>query len=194
MAESWVDVKGYEGLYQVSDNGNVKRLPTKQLRERKHGTYLWNVPGGVLKPYKNHQGYYMCRLSKNGVEKDYSVHRLVAMNFIENPNNYSDVNHINEIKADNRVENLEWCTRAQNNEHGTRKERIYSHPNYIRRMKELGKERRKPVKAIHIKTGEVTSYDSTLHAEAETGASNQNISRVARGIRKSANGYRFEYV
>jgi hypothetical protein len=102
--EIYKDVVGYEGIYQVSNLGNVKKIYKK-------------YPNGIiLKPIYNH-GYFRIGLWQNNNKKIYYIHRLVAQSFIKNPNNYPFINHINGIKNDNNVNNLEWCTQAQNNKH-----------------------------------------------------------------------------
>ena len=106
--EIWKDIEGYEGKYQISNEGRVKAL-------------AWNGfgKGKNQKEHILHQadlrGYKRVGLSKDGVVKWFSVHRLVAMAFISNPNNYLVVDHINTIRDDNRVENLRWVTQAENN-------------------------------------------------------------------------------
>lgn len=108
--EIWKDVIGYEGYYQVSNLGNVKGL------ERVVGTYpqLKTMPEAIKKPWISKKGYYRIQLRKKGVIKAFQLHRLVAQAFIENTMNKDTVNHINGIKADNRVENLEWLTNHEN--------------------------------------------------------------------------------
>ena len=107
--EYWKPVVGYEGLYEVSNWGRVKSL--KFGKEK------------ILKPIIRH-GYYFVGLSKNGIVKSYSVHRLVAQVFIPNPNNLPCVNHKDENKQNNVVSNLEWCTHEYNNSYGTRSKRV----------------------------------------------------------------------
>jgi hypothetical protein len=100
--EIWKDIKDYEGLYEVSNQGRVRSLKTGRLR----------------KP-KDNFGYLRINLCKEGIVKFYMVHRLVAEAFIENNNpNLTQVNHKNENKQDNRVENLEWCDAKYNCNYG----------------------------------------------------------------------------
>ena len=104
MEEIWKDIKGYEGLYQVSNLGRVKSL--KFGKER------------ILKPGRKKIGYLIVLLyDNNGICKWFRIHRLVAEAFIPNPNNLPEVNHKDEDKSNNRVSNLEWCTRQYNNEY-----------------------------------------------------------------------------
>ena len=106
MEEVWKDVKGFEGLYQVSNIGNVKRLISERV-------FAERLIGRTIDKY----GYVKRVLSKNGKNNHFTEHRLVAIAFIDNPNNKPAVNHINGIKTDNRVKNLEWCTNKENKEH-----------------------------------------------------------------------------
>lgn len=108
-------VVGYESLYEVSNTGVVKSLD----RTVKHLRYgLMKKKGRILNINKvNSHGYLKATLTKNSKTKTYSVHRLVAEAFIPNPSNYPQVNHINGIKSDNRIENLEWITNRDNVNH-----------------------------------------------------------------------------
>ena len=113
IKEIWKDKKDYEGHYQVSNFGRVKSI--KFGKER------------ILKPVTNSSGYLLVELYKNNIKKKYSVHRLVAEAFIPNPYNLPQVNHKDENKLNNNVDNLEWCTNEYNINYGTRTER-YSKP------------------------------------------------------------------
>ena len=104
MEEIWKDIKGYEGLYQVSNIGRVRSLKND-----------------ILKPFIcKGDGHYYVGLYREGICKRYAVHRLVADTFIPNPNNLLCVNHIDEVKTNNIVSNLEWCTYRYNNRYGTK--------------------------------------------------------------------------
>ncbi len=125
MEEIWRDIAGYEGLYQVSNLGRVKSL--ERTTKRFNGFKVCEYKDGnkILKQSKNYKGYLFVGLCKNGKEKKYKVHRLVAEAFIDNPNNLPQVNHKNENKECNISNNLEWCTNKYNCNYGTRNERIY---------------------------------------------------------------------
>ena len=116
MMEEWRAVPGYEGLYEVSSYGRVKSL--KRYKSNNGGIPL--IKERILKPYNDKKGYLNVRLRN----KNFKVHRLVAQAFIPNPNNLPQVNHKNEDKSDNRVDNLEWCTAKYNNTYGTRQDKV----------------------------------------------------------------------
>ena len=107
----WKDIKGYEGIYQVDEYGNVKSL--QRTRTGKAGGVV-PVPERMLKQRTDKDGYKEVALSKDGLIKFYRVHRLVAEAFLSNPNNYPVINHKDEDPANNYVENLEWCTLQYN--------------------------------------------------------------------------------
>lgn len=119
--EVWKDVVGYEGLYEVSSKGSVRSVSAyrpfttqKQTTKRYHS-------GKVLKPVFDGRGLYQqVSLSKEGVSKKFLIHRLVASAFIPNPNGLPEVNHKDENKTNNAIENLEWCDHIYNNSYGSK--------------------------------------------------------------------------
>lgn len=164
MIEEMKDIKGYEGLYKVSNLGYIYSI----LKNKK------------LIGYVNNKGYRYVQLCKENKRKGFSVHRLVAETFIQNPENKPQVNHIDEDKTNNMVYNLEWVTPKENINHGTARERT---------MKHL----RQPIKAIDIVSGEYNNYESLTQCGKELGIEISNISNQLKGKRKHVGGYIFEY-
>lgn len=112
--EVWKSVKGYEGLYEISNQGRLKGL--EKIRIIGYGgTRIY--PETIFTPTPNTKGYCVCVLRDHGKSKTFSIHRLVAEHFLERLDCKNSVNHKNGIKSDNRVENLEWCTVKENNDH-----------------------------------------------------------------------------
>lgn len=180
--ETWKDVKGYEGLYQVSDLGRIRSLgqvcnaknnSTSKKRER------------ILVQEITAFGYCRVRLFDfEGKAKHYAVHRLVAQEFIGNTEGF-EINHKNEIKTDNRVENLEIVTKKENCNYGTRNERISkaNTQNNIWAKGVIQKDKDGNVIAV---------YSSRLEAERKTGVHNRHICQCCAGERKTAKGYIWE--
>lgn len=166
MQEIWKDICGYEGIYQVSSFGNVKSVNRKKQI--------------LLKLNKNKEGYYRVGLSKNKKRKWFSVHKLVAMAFLENVENFPCINHKDENKLNNQVDNLEWCSYKYNNNYGMRKEKA-------------AKSKQKSVSQYN-KDGEfVKRYDSIISASQLTGISKCSICSCAKNKLKSAGGFLWEY-
>ena len=166
MLVLWKSIPGYEGIYEISNTGLV--------RGRK----------GIRKILVSWDGYQYVKLCNRGREKKFKVHRLVAMAFIPNPNGLPEINHKNEVKTDNRVENLEWCSRKYNNNHGTRNQRAGES---IRRAKQFRVYR-------YGKDGKyIDSYESAKVAGEIFNCSPSWIAAVARGKGKMAGGYIWKY-
>lgn len=114
--EVWKDIRGYENLYQSSTFGRARSLDN--YRKGRNGSLRF-CKGKILKPSTDKDGYLLVGLCKNGKQKTYKVHRLVAEAFIPNPNNLPQVNHKDENKQNNFVSNLEWCSAKYNSNYGT---------------------------------------------------------------------------
>jgi len=169
--EAWKDIRGYEGLYQVSNYGRVRSLGTngKKPRIMTQEISIW--------------GYCRIRLWNNEhVQKHHAVHRLVAEAFIGSVEGF-DVNHLDEIKTNNRVENLQIVTKKENCNYGTRNKRI-AQKNAA--QKHLWT---KPVRQYDKDGNLIAIYESMLEAKRQTGIDDVNIGRVCRGIRQTAGGY-----
>ena len=173
--EIWKDIKGYEGLYQVSNEGRVKSLNFRRKGVEK-----------VLKPRKVTKGYLQVALWKNRKRKDQMVHRLVGEAFIPNPDNLPQINHKNEDKTLNTVENLEWCTNEYNHNYGTRN---------IRAGVGLNKNSSKIVYQYTLDGELVKVFPSTMEC-GRNGYKQGSVAACCRGKYgcKTHKGYRWSYI
>ena len=166
MEEIWRDIEGYEGLYQISNKGRVKRLLGPSER--------------ILRPGINGSGYLLVNLYKNGVGLSKRIHRLVAQAFITNPDNLSEVNHKDENKLNNCVENLEWMRHIDNCNYGTRNERITGRPSIAILQ--------------YSKSGEfIKEWPSSREVKRVLGINNSHIIQCCKGRYKSAGGFIWKY-
>lgn len=174
MTEIWKDIKGYEGLYQVSNIGRVKSLERTVIR--KNGRKQ-TIRERILKRSANQDGYLQIDLYDSYGKKRFAVHRLVCEAFHQNPKNKPCVNHIDEDKTNNTASNLEWCTAKENCNHGTRNARI---------AKSVGQ---------YTRDGKLIKVWQSAHeAQRLLGYDQSNISAVALGKRKTAYGFVWKYV
>jgi hypothetical protein len=120
MEEIWKDIAGYEGRYQVSNHGRIKSLE----RRCRAKSYTRRVPEKIYAQTVDTYGYPIVMLHLDGKRKTRTVHRLVAETFIPNPQNFKQVNHKDENKRNNHVDNLEWCDTQYNSAYGTRVDRL----------------------------------------------------------------------
>lgn len=167
MKNSYKDILGYENSYIVYDNGTVESLDRYVKVLSKYGkSHKHFIKGRILKHVINNKGYHTVNLTKNGIQKRYLVSRLVAQAFIPNPNNYPEVDHIDENKDNNCVGNLRWCTRQFNNTHGIQS----------REGREKTSEFRMKKIRMYDKNGNLLKiYKGIRIAERETGINNRNI-------------------
>ena len=122
--EIWKDIKGFEGLYQVSNMGEVKSLDRKVIQYNGYNYSERIYKGKMLKSAISRNGYKRVVLQNVNAKKNCCVHRLVAEAFIPNPNNLLIINHKDENKLNNQVENLEWCTQSYNINYGNRNKKV----------------------------------------------------------------------
>lgn len=186
--EIWKDINGYEGYYQISNKGNVRSL------DRFDGVH--DRQETILKPNLKQNGYLQVGLRKHSTRKWIGVHRLVAIHFIENPDNKPQVNHIDGNKQNNNVENLEWVTAKENQNHATRiglrknMPKGEKHSNYGK----CGEKSRsaKPVIRKDPKTGETKLYKAKILAK-DDGFDVTSISKCCHGKLKTHKGYEWYF-
>lgn len=183
--EIWLDVVGYEGIYQVSSFGRVRSLDKliyyTDGRVRKYkGKLLKPSKTSARKNRKKSDSYCEVRITREkNKSNNYLVHRLVALAFIPNPENKPTVNHIDGVKYNNRVENLEWATYSE--------QEFHAHKIGLKKDK-------KAVDMVDIFTGKVLAvYESMHEADRQTGVNYRNIHSVCTGKRNNAGGYLWQY-
>ena len=171
--ELWFNIPEHEN-YQASSNGRIR-----------------NKKGKILKFGKNNKGYYICALDN----KSYLVHRLIAKTYVPNLNDYKIVNHINGIKIDNRIENLEWTTQKDNVQKAWKQKLCENvrESAYKTKRKTIIKTS-KPVAQMHINETIINAFPSIREAERFTGINNGNIISCCKGKHKTAGGYKWKYL
>ncbi|MGX8696911.1 MAG: HNH endonuclease [Prevotella sp.] len=176
MSTEWSSVIGYEGLYEVSNDGRVRTV--------RHKTNGHEIPPKELaiNIYKS-QRYARVRLYKKGKPKDHMVHRLVAEAFIPNPKNKPQVNHIDGNRKNNRADNLEWCTQAENNRHAI--------DNGLQDPSRMIEATKKKVMQLTRSGKLVKEWDSLTEAATTLGLQVSNISHCCNGRIGSTGGYKW---
>ena len=162
--ETWLPIRGFEDSYLISDLGNIWSL-------RRHR---------LLRVRKSTRGYGQVNLCKEGRMVTQRVHRLVASHFLPNPLSLPEINHLNENKLDNRVENLEWCDRSRNVNFGERTEKQKAKVSI-------------PVVQFSISGDQIAAYPSIRQAARELKLNRHAISECCRGKRKTLGGYKWKY-
>ena len=180
MSEQWKPIKGYEGIYEVSDLGRVRSLP-RMLTDSKGRRHP--VPMKMLKMH-DRKGYDSVTLQDMGRKAIMSVHRLVAMAFIPNPDNLPIINHRDENPRNNQVSNLEWCDISYNTRYGTGIERAKAKHDY----------KYKSVEQLTKDGQHVATFKGVKEAARATGADASVIVRVCKGRNETAGGYRWKYL
>ena len=179
IGEVWKPIPNYEGFYEVSNTGKVRSV----YRYRR-----------VLKPMISNTGYERVDLFKDKDRKQFSVHRLVAMVFVGNPNQKPFVNHKDENKLNNSADNLEWVSHVENCRYGTAIVRRTEHFDYGHRKINNANQIKvcsKPIKQYTKNGSFVREWASASECHRETGIGISEIREVVKGKRKSAGGYVF---
>lgn len=170
--EIWKPIVGFENLYEISNYGRVKSLP------KKRGRFIQK--GKILKLKIKKTGYQYIDLHKNGINKTFSVHRLVALTFIPNPENLPCVNHKDETRINNYVENLEWCTHKYNTNYGT-----------CHKKTEI--KRKKAVLQFDKNNNFIKEWDSAKDVENNLNIASSSICHVCKCKLKTAGGFIWKY-
>lgn len=176
--EIWKDIAGYEGFYQISNLGRIRSLD-RYANVCGGGKRL--VKGQIIKPVICVNGYYEAHLRRYGIREVMLLHRVVAETFLDNPMNYPEVNHKDENPANNRADNLEWCTPKYNANYGTRNHRVLLCQDF------------KPVIQFDKEGNFVKRWDSMGSACREVGADISSMIRVCKGKQKTCKGFKWEY-
>ena len=181
--EVWKDIKGYEGLYRISNTGKVKSL----ARELWNGYGYFTKQEAVLKPNPQISGYLNVHLYKEKIRKPFLIHRLVAKHFISEPDMGREVNHIDGDKTNNDVNNLEWVTPKENSKH--------ARDTGLWNPEKLKGKNGKKVKQYKLDGTYVNTYPATTIAGEQFGKhSSSSIARACRGEYETSYGYKWEYV
>ena len=186
MEEIWKNIKGYPN-YQVSNMGRVKRLSTGYYRRTEK----------ILKPQSQNNGYLHIKLSQKDKTKCILVHRLVAQVFIPNPNNLPQVNHINEDKTDNRVENLEWCDIKYNINYGngiSKRVKTNKENGTYKKIGEINyKNFSKSILQFSKDNSFIRRWDCIMDVQRELGYDNKQICSCLKNRQKTAKGFKWVY-
>lgn len=190
MEEIWKDIKGYEGLYQISNLGNVKKIKNKKYNINKKEVEEKEI-NKYISIGKHKLGYKNVKLTdKNGIRKNLFLHRIIAEAFIENPNNFNIINHKDGDKSNNDINNLEWTSQKDNVNHAWKNGLCEN----VRKVCAING-RKKSKKIIQKnKNGEVIKvWNSTMDIERELGILHNNITSCCKHYNRTAGGFIWEY-
>lgn len=178
MEEIWKDIQGYEWLYKVSNLGKVKSLDRERMTRNQYGAVSTRiVKGKELVPFPTLTGYLEVSLYANKERRNFLIHRLVAQTFIPNIKELLEVNHIDGNKSNNRVDNLEWCTNVENQQHAIR--------NGLRKVKRVCQ--------YDLNKELIKIWNNQYEASREMSIAQESINRCCNQKAKTAGGYIWKY-
>jgi hypothetical protein len=179
MEEIWKPIKGYEGIYEVSNFGRVKSVARLTTRPCKYGVREYRIPEKVLRQRMGTSGYLCVNLHHECKQVTEMVHRLVALHFCKGYREGLTVNHIDEVKTNNRADNLEWVTQKANNNHGTGIQRRKKYPKAVVQMSPTGE-------VLHI-------FSSLKEAAKATNCHPTRIGHCCHGDSPTAAGFKWKF-
>lgn len=177
--EIWKPINGYDGMYEISNLGNVKSLARAYTRVYKKQNKINEVcmKEKLLTPFIGKRGYVTVDLSKDKQRTHKYIHQLIAVAFIPNPNNYTVINHKDGRKLNNSIDNLEWCTDKMNKQHAS----------------DMGLLKMKPVNQYSLDGEFIKRWKSCADIHKVMGFVFQNISKCCYGERQTAHGYKWKF-
>lgn len=178
--EQWKDIDGFEGMYQVSDQGKVRSVERTVKMKRGGKEYDMHHKGRVLRATVSKDGYEAVQLTKDSKPYTFKVHRLVARAFLHNPDNLPEVNHRDGNKTNNTVSNLEWCTRSHNIKHAFERGLIDKQNMKFNRKK--------------VVRSDGVIFDSLTEAADASGSHVSDVSMCCHGRLAHTGGYGFEFL
>lgn len=178
MIEIWKDIRGFEGIYQISNLGNVRSITRDVFINHPTKPHYRHIKGKPLSAIRDKDGYLVISLFKKGKEKNVKIHRLVAEAFIENNDNLPQVNHKDGNKENNIVSNLEWCSNLYNQLHAYR----------------IGLKKTKQIAKINLHTNKILKIYSSLPSICEDLAIDPStLIKVCKGKRNHHKGFKWTY-
>lgn len=180
--EQWKPIKGYEGMYEVSDHGRIRSVDRIGYKRHNSGCMArYFYKGQIIRQRASELGYKTVGLSKNGKQKHFSVHRLVGFHFLEKPDGKDCINHIDANPSNNHVSNLEWCTQSENIQ--------YAYDHGTKRPPHL-----KPVGQYDDDWNLIKVWEGQTAAARALGTHQANIMKVCYGEREHAGGFRWKFM
>lgn len=184
METIWKDIPNYIGYYQISNTGQIKSLERK-VKSSKSRQGLRTVNERLIKTRIDKYGYETVILRKENIDKHFTIHRLVATCFIPNPENLPSINHKDENKLNNIVDNLQWCTVKYNNLYNNRQTKI----NNILKERIIGK----AILQYDLEWNLLQRFKTLRGMHRETGFSREKIKRVCNGLQEQSYGYYWKF-